>query len=175
MSVTYHLSSRQRKELLVRGRPIHLALPAPPTTIDDPVDWAKTVLPGDLRTLVRSARKVQLRVQSGSSSAEGLAGLIGEIAPEGQRFTIGVAAIDVELEPEKPRGAPLQLQWPKEVDFFGRRIPSAAAAEDRIRNAAKLIRETIKEMQADARIDGYQQKDVEEAVAGILRDLYLEN
>src|ERR1035437_5569199 len=96
----YYLSNRQKKELLVRGRSLQIALPAPPVEVRDPLDWARSVFPTDLRALVRSAESVELNVGPGvgiaanKAQAVSLAELIGAICEQGEcPFLICVVAI----------------------------------------------------------------------------------
>lgn len=124
MKITYHLSSGQRKELLVRGRPITLLLPVPPIEIDDPVDWARSVLPADLRPLVRSAAEEEVLVSPHSMRArraENLTELLGAIVGESVRaWLVTMIVVRVELSPAEPRGKALPAQWPMDVVVDGR-------------------------------------------------------
>lgn len=122
--VLYHLSNRQRKELLVRGAELSLALPVPLHPVDDPLDWARSVLPTDLRDLAVSADEEEVFVNPDCPPG-GLAGLIGALVPEpdGATYVITVAVIVVTLQPATCRRRGSKIQWPAEVLFRGRTIP----------------------------------------------------
>lgn len=122
MKVVYLLSNRQRKDLLVRGAPIELALPAPPIKIDDPVNWARTMLPQDVRQYVTEARLDLVRVALGNRSDAGLTSIIGEIVERIDRLTIGVSVVRVLLTPAARRHPAVGLQWPADALLDGRSL-----------------------------------------------------
>jgi len=83
VTVTYHLSNTQRKELLDRGSPLLLALPVPLDRPADLVAWARSVLEPDIAPLVAEAqrRSIWVAIFSGrdretlTGNGSGLTGL----------------------------------------------------------------------------------------------------
>lgn len=122
--VIYHLSNRQRKELLVRGVRLRIALPVPPHDVDDPLDWARSVLASDVRDLAVQADECELAVAAIRSPGDTLTSHLGAIVSEDDdRLIQYVAAIVVTLEPANPRHDAHSVQWPASVDYRGERLP----------------------------------------------------
>jgi len=128
MKVSYSLSNHQLKELLTRGRPLLLALPLPPNEVTDPADWARSVLPLELRGYVVSAEEQEVRAApkvcpqgSGPGGEYRLADVLGDIA-RAERWTVGIACIVARLEHGQPRGSPIGPQWPANVSVDGRQL-----------------------------------------------------
>ena len=124
MLITYHLSNSQRKELLLRGQQIELALPVPPHRTPDPLAWARSVLPRDIAPLATAARVEALWVAAIRSPAPNLTGHLGRIVPD----PIGtlcqrVQAVIVTLTPADHRGTREGLSWPLEVRFGDDLLP----------------------------------------------------
>lgn len=126
MKIIYHLSTAQRKSLLIQGQPITLLLPVPPIEIDDPLDWAQTVLPGDFRSLIRSAKEEEALVEPPAARSrlpQTITELIGAIADESSRtWLITVIVIRVTLAPENPRHGAKPPQWPANVTLDGKKL-----------------------------------------------------
>lgn len=125
MKICYTLSNGQRKELMVRGRPVMIALPAPPIEVDDPIDWAKSMLPADLRQCVVSAELREVRVDPTGSRENPptvLPHIMGSIVTDDHRgWTVCHVAVVVRLEHSRPtRGTATKLQWPAGVTVDGR-------------------------------------------------------
>lgn len=120
----YRLSNRQRKELLVRGAELRIALPAPPEDADA-LAWSREVLPRDVAHMIVSADETELLVEPTIQvrRPETLTELLGAIVPETQARAWGVcvAAIVVTLRPADCRhpGRP-EPQWPQDVIVEGR-------------------------------------------------------
>jgi hypothetical protein len=127
MPTTYYLSSRQKKDLLIRGRPILIALPRPPQLNGPAIDWAKIAIEPDIRELVVSAEPNILRVSPVGRREGDLTALIGQLA-HGDWWSVGVEAILVSISPRRPRGPSLATQWPAYCVHNGVRIPSPTEA-----------------------------------------------
>ena len=126
MEITYLLSSRQKKELLVRQQEIVLALPVPPVEIADPIDWARSVLPSELRPLVAAAEEAEVRVRPRPGNVgvppPNLTDLLGSIEPEGNgpQWTVAHVAVLVSLRPAgRVLGRRPVPQWPANVVIDG--------------------------------------------------------
>ena len=118
------LSNRQRKELLVRGREIRIAIPAPPDsqswTPGEALKFARAVLVGLESATVTSARRGEIRVVPGGGDEGGLTSLLGAMRPiDADEWTIGVTVIDATLSPQSARGTQMPLQWPHSVSWRG--------------------------------------------------------
>ena len=110
--IRYQLSNRQAKELLVRRRTIHVALPNPPE--ENLLAWAKASLDLDPAHVVQAAI-VDLLVAIPLVDIPGLTGLLGAILDEERPdlLTQRVVACDVTLDPtQTPKGESTELQWP---------------------------------------------------------------
>lgn len=124
--VMYHLSNRQRKELLVRGTQLRLALPVPPHAVDDPRDWAASVLTTDVRDMVTEAEETELTVSAIRRTAnDQLVSHLGEILdPDCGQYLLTVVVILVTLRPPNCRHTSLAPpQWPMQVEFRGDILP----------------------------------------------------
>jgi hypothetical protein len=118
--ITYELSNRQRKSLLVRGTPLRIALPVPPHEIEDPMSWAQSVLPRDVRQYVRSAEEQEITVDP-LTIGENLTGVLGAIREydrDQPRWLLTVVVVVVTLEPDDIRHKPERLAWPLQCRFF---------------------------------------------------------
>lgn len=131
--IQYRLSNRQRKELLVRGRPITIALPIA-QGVSDPRALAQRLLPeidGAAGEMIRSAEVVTVYVaprQHGTES--GLAGVLGTIVDEpGHGWCVTHEVLAVDLSPRRPRGKPLPMQWPGEVLVDGEPLRATPAGD----------------------------------------------
>lgn len=124
--MTYLLSNRQRKELMVRGRRLDLAIPSPLHKVPDLVEWAKAVLPTDVHQYVRSAERqaivVTPRIDGTHETLTDVLGAIVVADGSPRRFTAQVIAVVVELSPDNARHSPIDLQWPIDVVIDGRRL-----------------------------------------------------
>jgi len=123
-NMKFHLSNRHQKELFVRAAPLSLALPAPHPEPPDSLAWAKSVLTPDVARMARSAEVCE-RVASPGKRTTGLAGVLGSIIGDGDRsrITVTMVVVVVEIAPEKPRNAPVPMQWPGWVEGPGWRLP----------------------------------------------------
>jgi hypothetical protein len=130
MKITYTLSNRQKKALLISGESVLLALPAPPIEIDDELDWAKSVLPADLRSDAKSAAIEEISVKpraNRATKAMTLTELIGEIAeaPLSGTWLYAVVAVVVRLEHGQTRRKGAGIQWPANVLLDGKPLLSS--------------------------------------------------
>lgn len=135
----YQLSNDQKKELLIKGRSVQIALPTPHDEPEDLLEWARSVLPRDLQPLVRSAELelVEVRPNLGSRR-NNLTELLGEIVsdlpdedddeeddrPRPEELTLWVDVCVITLAgnvPRDPDGQPLPVQWPLDVQM-GRKL-----------------------------------------------------
>jgi hypothetical protein len=119
--IRYRLSNAQRKELLVRGGLIVIALPLHPSEIDwadaaDPselAEFAAASIEGATLDQVRRVAIVDLIV--GASSGEGLTGCLGAIfgEPSPSNLQRLCPALVVDLcATAKPRHQSQRPQWP---------------------------------------------------------------
>jgi hypothetical protein len=118
--ITYTLSNRQRKELLVRDCPLEIAIPVGPDEID-PMEFARASLPEDSEWIV-SAELGEVCVVANRADS-GLASALGQIVDYG-RVSSGaipyfVAVVLVSLQSKKPRNNPMQVMWPGRAFFDG--------------------------------------------------------
>jgi hypothetical protein len=125
MPTIYYLSSRQAKELLIRGRPLRIAVPAPPGPTPDPLDWARSVLDPQLRPMARDARRMIVRaVPYLGGEMCGITEIIGRFAADHERdWSVGVEVVALTLAPTRPREAMARTQWPGHCVHNGVRIP----------------------------------------------------
>ncbi len=123
-TICYILSSAQQKALLIRAAPIELALPQPPVEVRDWLDWSRSVLPTDLRHLVRRAEPASIMVRPKPGGGRGtLTELLGDIMDETRgQFCVEINIVAVTLAPDHPRNAQLPLQWPSNVTIDGVRM-----------------------------------------------------
>lgn len=115
MTLTYRLSDKQAKELLVRGQVIEIALPC--TDPDcDPIEFARAALP-DHAQLITDADFAEITVWRTSGAADGFGGLMGHIcseksSPSSRAIEYTVIAVVATLRyVGQPRGR-LRLAWP---------------------------------------------------------------
>lgn len=123
---TYLLSNKQRKELMVRGRRLDLALPLPQHPVADLVEWAQSVLPQDLRQYVRSARRATVmaapKIGASQDTLTDVLGTIVHEKPPAWWWVTQILAVVVELAPEHTRHTAIDLQWPLDVVIDDRRL-----------------------------------------------------
>lgn len=115
--VTYRLSNRQQKELLVRGQRLSIAIPVDYEEYADPLEFARLAMPEHAEHIVSAEHEEILcgRALVGSSGMTGLMGVIG-----GEHDTnliyAWISVVVVTLEHGRVRGE-LQMQWPG-IAFF---------------------------------------------------------
>jgi hypothetical protein len=132
----YQLSNEQKKELLIKGRSVQIALPTPHEEPEDLVEWARSVLPRDLQPLVRTAELELVEVRPNLGTRRNtLTELLGEIIsdipededddrPQPEELTIWMDVCVITLAgnvPRDPDGQPLPPQWPLDVQL-GRKL-----------------------------------------------------
>lgn len=124
-TTTYRLSNRQRKELLVRGQQITIAIPANADD-EDAVAFAKSSLPED-ELCVSDAEWDEIAVLLTTGATDGLTGVIGEIKTNQSgvgKLTIYVMVCVVTLTPpSRPRGKIGGIHWPGSAIVDGVEIP----------------------------------------------------
>jgi hypothetical protein len=135
-TITYRLSNRQRKELLVRGRPLAIALPLSSTEpVAGPLALARSLLPeidGAAGERIIAAEVVLIRVSPGDGRAgSGLTARLGQISDDPARWCVTHEVLVADIVPRRPRGEPLPMQWPAAVHIDGRDLfaPRDAAPE----------------------------------------------
>jgi len=125
--IHYRLSNRQRKELLIRGRPIAISLPIA-EEVRDPIAVARRLLPeldGQAGERISRAEVATIYVAPlvGSDCDGGLTAILGRIADEAcGHWIVTHEVLIVEISPHKPRGTMTPLQWPGGVLLDGRPI-----------------------------------------------------
>lgn len=117
--IHYRLSNRQRKDLLLRGRPLAIALPIA-EEVRDTLAVARRLLPeidGDIGALISHIDLATICVAPISGrDGEGLTALLGRIVDEPRHhWCITHEVLIVEISPRRPRGTMLPLQWPGAV------------------------------------------------------------
>ena len=126
----YQLSNAQRKDLLVRGTPVAIVLPAGPEDPQDLIDWARSVLPADVRHLVHDARNEVIEVCPKPTGPRAtLTDLLGAIVnepPPADWFTIWIDCVLVQLQPpgNQSRHKGGRPQWPVNVVIGGKPLLS---------------------------------------------------
>lgn len=123
--LTYSLSNRQRKELLVRGQSLRIAIPVGPDDVD-PVQFARASLPED-HEWVTDAEIDEIMVSR--SGATGLNGLIGQIldmeyeaALQIKRIPLFCNVVIATLTPPRLRGKVASIQWPGAAFIEGEQL-----------------------------------------------------
>jgi len=113
----YRLSNNQRKELLVRGTPLAIAIPAPFSDPEDWLAWAKQSL-GDEGQYVHKVPEVMMLPVGPPNTDSGLASIIGNLATATEQpFHWLVEVAIVELDPPlSSRHKRSKVQWPGSVD-----------------------------------------------------------
>jgi hypothetical protein len=113
--LTYRLSDRQKKELLIRGQVLEIAIPCNHPDCD-PVAYAQDALPEHSGN-VTSAELADLAVWRTANASPGFGGLMGHISsdknqPSTKAIEYTVVAVIAQLQYEqKPRGR-VALAWP---------------------------------------------------------------
>lgn len=126
--IKYHLSNGQEKELILRGQQLQIALPVPPHEVDDPADWARSVLDEDIAECVTAAVEDEVwcvapavTARSNSTLSAHWGSITGE--PAG-KLSLRVVVILVTLTPTRRfRGTRPGISWPSHLTFFGDRYP----------------------------------------------------
>jgi len=119
MSIKYHLSNRQRKEIYVRGAELTIALPLPVEDHEDLLAWARSVL-GDVDPEdVAEAREDEVIVHATLRGENGLPKLIGKIVrnaddrlPGQWHYAAAVILVTIRHAGHEIRHAPDYPQWP---------------------------------------------------------------
>lgn len=134
----YQLSNRQKKELLIRGRAIEVAIPATPALcgLDDPYnadlrDWAAARLEGVDREYIKRAELIDVVVEP-PTRGEGLTAILGvitEAAPHRLQLVISIVAVEL-CAIARPRHAPAPLAWPATARVGGVTLPSRSTRAD---------------------------------------------
>ena len=120
MSMTYHLSNRQRKELTQRAAELLIALPLPVEETGDLLAWARSVLANVDAQDVAAAEEGEIVVRPAvERTIPGLAGVLGSIVPEREttRSDVWQYAMPVVLVTLRPAGKSRRHryshpQWP---------------------------------------------------------------
>ena len=112
---TYRLSDRQKKELLIRGQILEIAIPCNYSDCD-PVAYACDALPEHSGNVV-SAEIADLAVWRTANASPGFGGMMGHISsdrnqPSSRAIEYTVVVVIATLQHEqKPRGR-IALAWP---------------------------------------------------------------
>jgi hypothetical protein len=113
--LTYRLSDRQKKELLIRGQVLEIAIPCNHPDCD-PVSYACDAIPEHSGQVV-SAEIADLAVWRTANASPGFTGLMGHISSERNQpssraieYTVVVVIATLQAE-QKPRGR-VALAWP---------------------------------------------------------------
>jgi hypothetical protein len=131
--ITYRLSNRQRKDLLIRGTSLTIAIPQPYRLgdDDDPVEFARRSLPDDAGA-VESASWEDIAVDPVPTVA-GLTGLLGSIlvgppSVTDSRLHLVVRVALVRLQARDERRRMHTPQWPGVAICGGEHYPREAAS-----------------------------------------------
>lgn len=126
--IKYHLSNGQKKDLILQGRRVTIALPVPPHEIDDPIEWARSVLDEDAAECVTLAVEDELWCLAPSVTNRSDATLSahwGQIVTEPDRkLCIRVVVVLVTLTPRNCRGTRPGISWPSHLTFLGEVYPA---------------------------------------------------
>lgn len=126
----FRLSSRQQKELLVRGTPLLIVLPAPrdcPETDADLLTWSRHAIREHSQYAKRAYRE---DICVAPDAGDGLSGVIGQIV-HGRADSLcwWVDCVLVELDPPTPPRHPRsRAQWPGVALASGRQWPAALSS-----------------------------------------------
>ncbi|NOX55292.1 MAG: hypothetical protein GXP27_12815 [Planctomycetes bacterium] len=120
MSISYHLSNRQRKELTVRAAELIIALPLPAEEADDLLAWARRVLANvDARDIAKAEEGEIVVRPVIEGTVPGLAGKLGAIVPEREatrsdvwQYAMTVVLVTLRPAGKKPRHRHSHPQWP---------------------------------------------------------------
>jgi hypothetical protein len=126
--IKYHLSNGQKKDLLLQGRRVTIALPVPPHEIDDPIDWARSVLDEDIAERVTHAVEDEVWCLAPSVTNRSDATLSSHwgrvvIDPD-RKLCLRVVAVVVTLTPRNCRGTRPGISWPSHLTFLGEVYPA---------------------------------------------------
>jgi len=125
----FRLSNAQRKDLLIRGTPLAVALPVPVTDPDDWFEWArKSLCEEGIYVAGVDVQTITVAPPSGA----GLTGIIGRIvhddAANADVLTWGVEVLVCDLDPPtKPRQPRKRLQWPQYAESIAGKWPAEPA------------------------------------------------
>lgn len=119
----YHLSNRQAKAIR-QGNTLRVAIPAPPGGTEDPLGYARRVLPSPH---IRAAETRMLTVDP-QQRATGLAAVFGLILHDDQYadslLSLNIECVVVTLAEDRPQRGRYPHQWPGAVELDdGRRLP----------------------------------------------------
>jgi len=130
--ITYRLSNRQQKELLIRGQTVQIAIPC---IVDcDAMRFARDSLP-EHASYVTFAEHASVVTWLGVLTG-GLANMLGQIKHDDDdpdRLGTIPAAIEVvvaTLSPPNPRGRAPLIQWPSRAFQNGVEIEAKTSRED---------------------------------------------
>lgn len=126
----FRLSNAQRKDLLIRGVPLAVALPTPVHDPDDWLEWARRAFCEE-GIYVTDVRVDTISVAPPSGG--GLTGVIGRIVHDQDAnadvLTWGVEVLICDLDPPtKPRESRNWLQWPQYAESRVAKWPAEPAA-----------------------------------------------
>jgi hypothetical protein len=131
--ITYSLSNRQRKELLVRGQSLQIAIPIGPDEVD-PIEFARASLPEDREWIVASECDELMVCASG---VVGMPSLLGQIMDceysevlRRRLLPMCVAVVIATLVPPNRRGGPMPIQWPGKAYIDGEEIVRAEKSKE---------------------------------------------
>lgn len=126
--IKYHLSTGQKKDLLINDLRVTIALPVPPHEIDDPIDWARSVLDEDIAECVTHAAEDEVWCLAPSVTNRSDATLSahwGQVVTEPDRkLCLRVVVVLVTLTPLHCRGVRPGISWPSHLTFLGSVYPA---------------------------------------------------
>ncbi len=117
MRVSYALSSRQRKELLDRGRPLSIAIPAPDEEGYDETAFVLAALPEIERGWIVDTEETHVSVDPRQKlEGEGLGAMVGRLVKRDEEQTLWhlqVLCVVVRLQAQRVSRQPIGLTaWP---------------------------------------------------------------
>jgi hypothetical protein len=121
---TYILSNRLRKELLVRGCPIQVAIPLGIDLDVDPLAFAEAALPEESEWITQAEAGDVYVFHSPSTNLTKLLGQICEYdwAVQYGHLPISVNVVLATLTPPRPRNAMIGPVWPGKAFIDGKEI-----------------------------------------------------
>lgn len=125
MTPAYHLSNRQRKELMVRGAELRIAIPAPMDQDYDELAFARAALAvQDIRDDWIVAAEEETLAISPTGSGEGLDELLGGFTDDPAIYSVPTVCVVATLcISDRPRHRDEKIQWPAAVVCGGWRFP----------------------------------------------------